>query len=142
MSYIRREESLETMAARAIGEGSDFGHTYARTGLCLTSHHRRTLPQTLARLECGEVLDARDDDCIAAMGDALVAEANAISPGYGNRVLNVCTYEDFLFDEKLEELRWMILRWDSFSRVRMQVRGRLAARRLLVSVQCSVEQAT
>ncbi len=102
MSYIRREECLETMVARAIGGG--------------------------------DVFDTRDDDCIAAMGDALVAAANAISPGYGSRVLNVCTYEDMLFDEQLEHLRWLILRWESFSLVRRQVRGRLAAKRLLADI--------
>tara|TARA_R110002124_G_scaffold287334_2_gene473176 strand:+ start:2765 stop:3178 length:414 start_codon:yes stop_codon:yes gene_type:complete len=134
MSYIRRVETLENMAARAIGEGSDFAQNYARTGPRLTSYHRRTLPQTLARLECGEILDARDDECIAAMGSALVAAANERSPGYGNRVLNVCTHDDFLFDEDLEHLRWMILRWDSFTHVRRLVRGRLAARRLIADV--------
>jgi hypothetical protein len=134
MSYIRRVETLETMAARAIGEGCNFGDAYARIGPSLTTHHRRTLPQTLARLECGNVIDERDDDCIAAMGDALVEAANERSAGYGTRVLNVSTYEDLLFDKKLEELRWLILRWDSFARVRRQVRARLAARLLLADV--------
>ena len=134
MSYIRREESLETMAARAIGEGSDFGENYAHSGPRLTGHHRSTLPHTLARLACGEVFDERDDDCIAALGDTIVSAANERSPGYGNRVLNICTHDDFLFDDKLEELRWLILRWDSFSRVRRQVRARLAARRLLADI--------
>ncbi len=134
MSYIRRVETLEHMAARAISEGADFARNYARTGPRLTSHHRRTLPQTLARLECGDILDARDDDCIAAMGSALVAAANERSPGYGNRVLNVCTHDDFLIDDALEHLRWMILRWQSFCHVRQQVRGRLAARRLITGV--------
>jgi len=133
MSYIRQVESLEIMAARAIGEGSNFADGYARIGPRITSHHRRTLPQTLARLECGNVIDERDDDCISAMGDALVTAANERSSGYGSRVLNVCTSEDLLFDKKLEELRWLILRWDSFARVRRQVRGRLAARRLIES---------
>ena len=91
MSYIRREESLETMVARAIGEGCNFADSYARTGLSLEGYHHRKLPETLARLDCGDVFDTRDDDCITAMGDALVAEANAISPGYGSRVLNICT---------------------------------------------------
>lgn len=135
MTYIRRIESLEIMAARAIGEGSNFGENYARIGPRITSHHRRTLLQTLERLACGEVYDQRDDDCIAAMGDALVDAANKRSPGYGNRVLNICTHEDMLFDKKLEELRWMILRWESFSMLRRQVRGRLAARRLLSTAQ-------
>jgi len=81
----------------------------------------------LARIESGEVIDARDDDCIAAMGSALASAANERSPGYGIRVLNVCTNEDFPFDEKLKALRSLILRWDSLS----QGRGRLGARRLL-----------
>jgi hypothetical protein len=131
MSYIRKEETLELLVARAIGEGSSFGDNYDSIGPRITNHHRRTLPQTLERLACGEVLDARDDECIAAMGTALVAEANAIRPGYGTRILNVCTYEDILFNKDLEDLRWLILRWQSFSAVRRQVRGRLAARRLL-----------
>ena len=139
MSYIRRVETLENRAARAIGECADFAQNYARTGPRLTSHHRRTLPQTLARLECGEILDARDDDCIAAMGAALVAAANERSPGYGNRVLNVCTHDDFLIDDLLVHLRWMILRWESFSHVRLQVRRRLAAKRLLFRDQSDVE---
>ncbi len=133
MSYIRREETLEIMVARAIEEGRSFGDAYAHFGPRLTSHHRRTLSQTLARLECGEVFDERDNDCIAAMGDALIAAANERFPGYGNRVLNVCTHDDFLFDKKLKQLRWLILRWDSCSRVRRQVRARLAARRVLSS---------
>ena len=134
MSYIRRVESLETMAARAIGEGGNFGDAYARIGPSLTSHHRRTLPQTLARLASGEVIDERDDVCIAAMGAALINAANERSPGYGHRVLNICTHDDFLFDKELGRLRWLILRWDSFQFVRSQVRGRLAARRLLAEV--------
>ena len=134
MSYIRRVESLESMAARAIGEGSNFANSYARFGQRLTSHHRRTLPQALARLECGNVIDERDDNCIAAMGDALVDAANALCPNYGHRVLNVCTHEDFLIDRELEQLRWLILRWESFSIVRRHVRARLAARRLIADV--------
>lgn len=49
----------------------------------LERRHRRTLPQTLERLACGEILEERDDECIAAMGDALVAAANERSSGYG-----------------------------------------------------------
>ncbi len=131
MSYIRREESLEMSAARAIREGMQFGEHYARVGPSLKAYHQRSLPHTLSRLACGEPLDERDDDCIAAMGDALVCQANGLCPGYGNRVLNVCTHDDFLFTQELEDLRWFILRWQSFNLVRGQVRARLAARRLL-----------
>ncbi len=133
-TYIRRTESLEIMAARAIGEGAAFGENYARYGRALATSYRRELPQTLTRLECGDVFDVRDDDCIRAMGDALVVTANALCPGYGNRVLDVCTHDDFLIDSRLEELRWMILRWESFSQVRNQVRARMAARRVLSSI--------
>lgn len=107
--------------------------TYASTQLPANAY-RRVFPQTLTRLECGDVFDPRDDGCIKAMGDALVASANALCPGYGNRVLDVCTHDDFLFNERLEELRWMILRWESFSLVRNQVRARMAARRVLSSM--------
>ena len=69
------------LAARAIGEASDFAENYARFGPRLKSHHRRSLSQTLARLACGEVCDERDDDCIAAMGAALVTAANEQSTG-------------------------------------------------------------
>lgn len=133
-TYIRRTESLEVMAARAIGEGAAFGGNFARYSRVLATSYRRVLPQTLTRLECGDVFDARDDGCIRAMGDSLVAAANALSPGYGNRVLDVCTHDDFLFNERLEELRWMILRWESFSLVRSQVRARMAAQRVLSSI--------
>ena len=131
MSYIRRLESLENMAARAIGEGNSFAESFAAFTSQLTGHHRRSLPKTLDRLTCGEVFDQRDDDCIAAMGAVLVNAANARSPGYGDRVINVCTYEDILFDNDLVELRRLILQWQSFSSARRQVRARLAARRLL-----------
>jgi hypothetical protein len=130
-TYIRRTESLEIMAARAIGEGAAFGENYARFGPVLANSYRRMLSQTLTRLEGGDVFDERDDGCIKAMGDALVVSANALCPGYGNRVLDVCTHDDFLTDRRLEELRWMILRWDSFRLVRNQVRARMAARRVL-----------
>jgi hypothetical protein len=133
MSYIRREESLEMLAARAITEGMQFGEHYARVGPNLKAYHQRLLPHTLSRLACGEPFDERDDDCIAAMGDALVCQANGLCPGYGNRVLNVCTHDDFLILKELEDLRWFILRWQSFNLVRGQVRARFAARRLLSS---------
>ena len=133
-TYIRRTESLEIMAARAISEGAAFGDNYARYRGALATSYRRVLPQTLTRLECGDVFDERDDGCIRAMGDALVVAANALSPGYGNRVLDVCTHDDFLIDSRLEELRWMILRWESFSLVRNQVRARMAARRVLSNI--------
>jgi hypothetical protein len=134
MSYIRREESLESMAARAISEGLSFGENYACFGPELRAHHKRLLPDTLARLECGEVFDDRDDECVNEMGAALVHAANTLQPGYGNRVLNVCTHEDFLISSELEDLRWFILSWQSFKLVRCQVRARLAARRLLAEV--------
>ena len=41
MSYIRREESLETMVARAIGEGCNFAGSYARTGLSCQSRRKK-----------------------------------------------------------------------------------------------------
>ncbi|MBB3995554.1 hypothetical protein GGR95_003211 [Sulfitobacter undariae] len=134
MSYIRREESLESMAARAINEGLSFGENYAFFGPELSTYHKRMLQDTLARLACGEVFDVRDDECVCAMGAALVSAANNLQPGYGNRVLNVCTYEDFLISTELEDLRWFILCWQSFSLVRGQVRARMAARRLLAEV--------
>ena len=136
-TYIRREESLEVMAARAINEGAAFADLYARIGPVLKSYHRRSLPHTLNRLACGEVFDAQDDDCISAMGEALVAAANDLHRGYGNRVLNECTHDDFLINEELEDLRWMILRWQSFALVRGQVRARMAARRVLAGVSVS-----
>tara|TARA_R110000850_G_scaffold21488_3_gene63342 strand:- start:13749 stop:14171 length:423 start_codon:yes stop_codon:yes gene_type:complete len=130
-TYIKRTESLEAMAARAIGEGAVFAENYALSGPIPANLYRRVLPQTLSRLECGDVFDERDDGCIKAMGDVLVDTANALCPGYGNRVLNICTHDDFLIDKNLEELRWMILRWQSFCLVRNQVRARMAARRVL-----------
>jgi hypothetical protein len=133
MSYIRREESLEALAARSIREGKQFGEHFARFGPNLEGFHRRTLPHTLSRLACGEPLDERDDDCVAAMGEALVCQANKLCPGYGNRVLNVCTHDDFLITQELEDLRCFILRWQSFDFVRGQVRALIAARRLLRS---------
>ena len=131
MSYIQRKESLEEIAAKAISEGITFADHYDRLGPALTGLHRRSLPQTLLRLKAGDVLDERDDECIAAMGDALVQAANKLSSGYGNRILNVCTNDDVLFCKELEDLRWFILRWDSFRFVRRQLQARMMARRLL-----------
>ncbi len=137
-TYIRRTESLETMAARAIGEGAAFAEHYALSGPIPANFFRRVFPQTLTRMEGGDVFDPRDDGCIKALGDALVAAANDLCPGYGNRVLDVCTHKDFLFNERLEELRWLILRWESFSLVRNQVRARMAARRVLSNINETV----
>ncbi len=133
-TYIRREEALEHMAARAISEGAKFADLYARFGPVLKSYHRRSLPHTLNRLACGEVFDVQDDECVSAMGEALIAAANDVLPGYGNRVLHECTHDDLLSSKTLEDLRGLILRWQSFALVRGQVRARLAARRVLAEL--------
>ncbi|AML52803.1 hypothetical protein [Falsihalocynthiibacter arcticus] len=123
------------MVARAINSGQAFGRDYAQSGPVLKSYHRRVLLQTLERLESGEVFEAQDDECISAMGSALVSAANDLRPGYGNRILDVCKHEEYLFNNALEDLRRFILQWESFDFVRKQARARIAARRLLSQVE-------
>lgn len=130
-SYIRREESLEVMAARAVGEGADFARAYGEKGPAVTGVARLSVPRTLGRLEGGEVLDVRDDACLDAIGRTLVAAANRRRPRYGDHALRTCTHEDCILDPRLDELRDLLERWKSFRLVRNQLRARLAAQRLL-----------
>jgi hypothetical protein len=128
--YIRREEDLEHMAARAIGEGVWFAQSYERCGLVPSGGADSAHLATLGRLERGEVFDTRDDACLKALGQTLADAADFHRPGYGRYAMRECTIEDLVLDPKLEELRVIIEGWKSFSHVRQQVRIRQAALRI------------
>jgi hypothetical protein len=128
--YIRREEDLEHMAARAINGGIWFAQSYVRCGLLPSGEAHRAHLATLDRLERGEVFDTRDDTCVAMLGQTLADAANFHRPGYGSYAMRECTMENLVFDPKLEELRVLIEGWKSFSHVRQQVRIRQAALRI------------
>ncbi len=130
-SYIRREEDLEHMAARAIGEGSWFAQSYRRCRLVPSLGTRRDQFATLGRFDCGEVFDVRDDACLAALGQTLSDAADCHRSDYGLYAMRECTIKDCLLDPKLEELRVLIECWKRFSVVRQQVRRRQAALRIV-----------
>ncbi len=132
--YRFREHTLEELAACVISSAAAFAESCVRHGPIPQGPERRSFARMVDRLEGGDVLDERDDACIAAVGQALVDAANSHCPGYGNRVLNIDTNEDVLVDRELERLRDRILAWDGFRFQRNRLRARIEARQLLGSV--------
>ena len=130
-TYIRREQTLEELAACVIASAAAFAESCSLQGPSPEGPERRNFTRMIDRLACGEVLDERDDGCIAAVGHALVEAANERCVGYGNRVLDADTTEDFLIDKELARLRGRILAWDGFRFQRNRLRARLRARELL-----------
>lgn len=131
MSYIRREHSIEELAACVISYAEDFAEDCARFGPIPSGAIRSVFTHTLTRLQSGNVLDGRDDACIHAIGKELVTVINNLSPGYGNRILSVDTHDDFLVDPELSRLRIQLLTWSKFTFQRNRLRARLQARELI-----------
>lgn len=131
MSYIRREHTLEELAACVISYAEGFAEDCARFGPIPSGSHRHIFTQMLTRLQSGNVLDSRDDRCIEAIGKELVAVINGCCQGYGDRILAVDTHDDFLVDPELSRLRIQLLSWSNFSFYRGRLRARLQARELL-----------
>jgi hypothetical protein len=130
-TYIRREMTLEALAAHVITAAACFAETCACDGPIPTGAERRTMIKTLERLTTANVIDERDDRFIDKIGELLVQMANDRRAGYGDRVLNVDTYEDFLCDDQLSLMRSRILQWQSFATARRLLRARIAARTLI-----------
>lgn len=132
-TYIRREHTLEELASVVISAAASFADSCARFGPVPTGLDRRNFTQMIERLEQGDVLDERDDACIAIIGTELVNAANSRCVGYGNKVLEVDTEDDFLPDDELAMLRIRILAWSRFQSHRNRLRARLKAQSLLRS---------
>lgn len=133
-TYIRREQTLEELGACVISQAAAFADNCARHGPTPRGMMQRSFSQMLERLERGDVLDERDDACITMIGKDLVATANARCAGYGNRVLEVETEEDFLTDSELEHLRIRILAWSQFQFLRNRLRARVKAQSLIGTI--------
>jgi len=132
MSYIRRELTLEELAACVISYAEGFADDCARFGPIPSGPVHRVFTHTLTRLQSGNVLDSRDDFCIEAIGKELVAVINNRCRGYGDRILAVDTHDDFLVDPELSRLRAQLLLWSNFSFHRAKLRARMQARDLLM----------
>ncbi len=130
-TYIRREQTLEELGACVISQAAAFADDCARHGPTPSGLMQRSFSQMLERLERGDVLDERDNACIAIIGRDLVKAANARRAGYGNRVLETDTEEDVLFDDDLEYLRHRILAWSQFQFLRNRLRARVKAQSLI-----------
>lgn len=130
-TYIRREQTLEELAACVISQAVAFADDCARQGPTPRGLMQRSFSHMLDRLERGDVLDERDDACIAMIGKDLVAAANARCAGYGNRVLETDTEEDLLIDSELAHLRLRILAWSQFQFLRNRLRARVKAQSLI-----------
>ena len=130
-TYIRREQTLEELGACVISQAAAFADDCARHGPIPRGLMRRSFSHMLERLERGDVLDERDDACIAMVGKDLVSAANARCAGYGNKVLEMDTEEDVLIDSELERLRLQILAWSQFQFLRNRLRARVKARALI-----------
>ena len=130
-TYIRREMTLEALAAHVIAAGACFAETCAHDGPIPMGAEHRTMIKTLERLTTANVIDERDDRFIDKIGELLVQMANDRRAGYGDRVLKADTYEDLLFDEQLSLMRSRILQWQSFATARRLLRARIAARTLI-----------
>ncbi|MBO9436476.1 hypothetical protein J7394_19840 [Ruegeria sp. R13_0] len=132
-TYIRREQSLEELAACVISDAAAFAHICAWRLPAPKGPERRVFLHMINRLERGDVLDARDDDCIEAVGQDLVAAVNALLPGYGDFVLQSNDYGEPPIDPDLAWYRSQILLFSRFRYCRNRLRARLAARSLVGS---------
>lgn len=68
------------------------------------------------------------------MEQVLVDALNTLWPGYGDRIRQTPpheTYDDVIFDSRVDALRWLFEEWRALSNLRDAVRARLAARRFL-----------
>ncbi len=131
MSYIRREYTLEELAACVISHAAAFAEDCAQYGPIPPGPERRVFTRMMDRLQSGNVLDGRDDGCIEAIGKELVAVINNRCRGYGDRILSEDTHYDFLIDPELSRLRMQLLAWSNFTFQRNRLRARMQARELL-----------
>ncbi len=133
MTYTRihHEPSLEELAAVVISYAAAFAESCARGAPVPKGHHRRTFPHMLERLARGDVLDDRDDSCLAAVGQSLIDEVNAIAPGYAHAVLHGDTSNDIYFNKALQGARDRLLAWQEFHWLRNKLRCRVKAQALL-----------
>lgn len=131
-AYLRREPTMEELAALVISQAAVNAEAYASGGIAPNGYHRRTFPHMLARFARGDVLDARDDDCLAAVGQFLIDAVNVIAPGYANVVLNGDTSNDIYFSRELQSCRDLLVEWQEFHWQRNRLCSRVKARSLFV----------
>ena len=135
-SQLRREEALEELAAQAIRQAASFARAFDDADLAFPASYGTSFNATLARLRRGEAFDERDDIRIAQMEQVLVDALNTLWPGYGDRIRQTPrheTYDDVIFDSRVDALRWLFEEWRALRNFRDAVRARLAARRFLAS---------
>ncbi|UWQ57625.1 hypothetical protein K3722_14030 [Leisingera caerulea] len=121
---------LEGLALQAI-----------RTGRVLANDWRKILPvvdgmthakvsETLNRLDEGDVFSIHDEHVWAKLEKALVKDLNAHRAGYGTYALESDTSFDDLWDQELEQKRWLMELWKSFISARQALIDRRRAAQL------------
>ncbi|MEP2533848.1 hypothetical protein [Shimia sp.] len=130
-TYIRRELSLEELAAQVISLAAQFSEVCAWHAQVPKSPWRRVFPHMLERLAYGNVVDDRDTECIAEIGRGFVTAANARLPGYGDHVLNCPHYVEEPIDDGLALLKSHIELHHLFQSLRSQLIARMRARELI-----------
>ncbi len=127
MTHQPLYERLEDAILVAVRRGRWLAEDWADHGPVPVSADRARIQETLARIEAGEVLAARDDYAVQCMGKALCAALNALKPGYGDLALRIDTSDHLIFDMPREHLRQLMERWKSFRDARQEVRDLAAA---------------
>jgi hypothetical protein len=87
-TYIRRELSLAQELAYLIASPAEFGEMCAWRVKAPSGPECKVFVHMINRLENGDLLDPRDDLCIAVIGRDLISKANALKPGYGTFLIN------------------------------------------------------
>ncbi|MDG1340977.1 MAG: hypothetical protein P8P66_13445 [Paracoccaceae bacterium] len=134
-TYIRRELSHEEDFAQLIASAAEFAEMCAWRVKTPSGLERKVFLHMINRLETGDVLDLRDDQCIAVIGRDLISKANALKPGYGTFLMNSYRYEPVPLSAKLAQVHQDLLLFERFQGNRCRLRCRLKARAQLKALE-------
>lgn len=134
-TYIRRELSLEQELGHLIASAAEFAEMCAWRVDAPTGPERKVFLHMINRLENGDVLDPRDDLCIAVIGRSLIDKANALKPGYGTFLMESYRYEPVPLSAKLAQVHQDLLLFERFHGNRCRLRCRLKARAQLKALE-------
>lgn len=121
---------IEVQALQAILAARSFAHYWRKVAPKVAGLTHEKVGETLQRLDEGTIFAQRDESLWPKMEQALVDDLNARREGYGSYALVNDTSFDDLWDQELDDKRWLMECWKAFKAARQVLIDRRRAAKL------------
>ncbi len=121
---------IEVQALHAIRSARAFANNWRKVAPTVAGLTHAKTGEMLQRLDEGEIFMQHDESLWPKLEQTLVDALNAHREGYGTYALANDTSFDDLFDQELDEKRWLMECWKTFKSSRQALIDRRRATRL------------